>query len=174
MSLAAHCEPRCLVESSPVYRAQGCGQGGGRAASSVYCGARVCGAHRGTHCATLRSNSRDESVDEVRYAHAPQTLRSSASSGARPPPCPQPCNQHGWFGAVSVASKYPARDECSVLPPLPRAGEGWGEGQRTARRNAPSRGERCVRRAGRGGTAGAGQGLRAARSAFVIILTAAV
>ena len=44
----------------------------------------------------LRSNSCDESVHEVRYAHAPQTLRSSASSDARPPPCPQPCSQQCW------------------------------------------------------------------------------
>jgi hypothetical protein len=49
---------------SRVWCWQGCGQGVVRAASSVYCGARVCGAHRGTHYATLRSNSRDESVDE--------------------------------------------------------------------------------------------------------------
>ena len=92
------------MERSPVYRAQGCGQCGGRAASSVYCGARVCGAHRGTHCATLRSNSRDESVDEVRYAHAPQTLRSSASSDARPPPCPQPC--------TSIVVRHRSRSSC--------------------------------------------------------------
>jgi branched-chain amino acid transport system ATP-binding protein len=40
----------------------------------------------------LRSDSRSKSVDDVRFANGPQTFRSSASSDARPQPCPQPCS----------------------------------------------------------------------------------
>ena len=105
-------------------------------------------------CSGLRGASRNS----LRAARSVQTaamsqLTKCASRTPRKPSAPRPPQMRARRPAHSLADSMVVRR--------------WSRSSCTARGNIPSRGEWCVRRAGRGGTAGAAHGLRAARSAFV-------